>query len=404
MAPHDLVAHQVRIGTATDTPANPYAYRTAGIALGPDTIATSLLAVGPAGTAGHMVRPLVEAMSLRALTGQAAVVVVGAAGTDHMPAGAYDVVVRLADPSSPHALNPYGGIGDPDDAAGVLAEALTGDLTHGQEGGAHRAVTVLRQLLGPFAAAHGRLPRLAELRQLLDGTPAELQRLRQLLDATDHTALLRDLDARDRQAGTPADPAALLADRIALLDRTAHGASLTTDGGFSLDALDQPVRVRIELPARGHADTSRILARLVLAQFLTAVTHRGDRSLLACLVLDDAAGTVTLPAVRGIQRLRSAHACTILTLRTLDDVPPALRGPLLGAVGCRAALSGITPGDAQHFADAWGTTWTETRTVTDRQIIPETAAGHALHLIRQAVTGTAPTARAVTVHHVERAR
>ncbi|MFE4967592.1 hypothetical protein [Streptomyces sp. NPDC056660] len=41
-----------------------------------------------------------------------------------------------------------------------------------------------------------------------------------------------------------------------------------------------------------------------------------------------AAGTITAPAVRGMQQLRSAHACGVLTLHTLDEVAPALRGPL----------------------------------------------------------------------------
>lgn len=145
----------------------------------------------------------------------------------------------------------------------------------------------------------------------------------------------------------PGDVGSVLADRIALLDRPAFASFFDTSGStrpFSLKALDHPVRVRIDLPQRGHADASRILARLVLAQFTAAVAVREDRSLFACLILDDATGVVTPEAVRGIQRLRSANAGAVLTLRTLDDVPRPLRGPLLGTVGCRMALSGLTPG------------------------------------------------------------
>ncbi|MGW2714631.1 ATP-binding protein, partial [Streptomyces sp. NPDC001356] len=122
------------------------------------------------------------------------------------------------------------------------------------------------------------------------------------------------------------------------------------------------------------------------------------------LLLDDASGVVTPEAVRGIQRLRSANAGAVLTLRTLDDVPRPLRGPLLGATGCRMALSGLTPWDGQDFAEVWGKEWTETRDVTDRQIIAETPAGKAVHMLRRVITGQAPTARAVTVRQVERER
>ena len=199
----------------------------------------------------------------------------------------------------------------------------------------------------------------------------------------------------------------VLADRIALLDRPAFAGFFDTSGQsrpFSLKALDHPVRVRIDLPARGHADASRILARLVLAQFTASVSVREDRSLFACLILDDATGVVTPEGVRGIQRLRSANAGAVLTLRTLDDAPRPLRGPLLGATGCRVALSGLTPWDGQDFAEVWGKEWTEARDVTDRQIIAETPAGKAVHALRRVITGKAPTARAVTVRQVERER
>ncbi|MFE0820239.1 ATP-binding protein [Streptomyces sp. NPDC058847] len=409
-ARHDLVTGQVRIGTAADDPRNPYAYRGAGLALGPDLLGTSLLAVGPAGSGktGSLVRPLTESLCLHALAGRAAVVVVGAAGADHGPADGYDVVVRIGKPDSVYDLDLYGGTTDPDEAAVVLAEALVGDLADPHAGGdTRRSATVLAQLLGPFHAVHGRFPGVPELRQLLDGTPGPLAELREKLRAAGQDSLLRELDARERQIGQPGDVGGVLADRVALLDRPAFAPFFDTSGQsrpFSLKALDHPVRVRVDLPERGHADASRILARLILAQFTASVTVREDRSLFACLVLDDASGVVTPEAVRGVQRLRSAGAGVVLTLRTLDDVPRPLRGPLLGAIGCRMALSGLTPWDGQDFAEVWGKEWTEARDVTDRQIIAETPAGKAVHMLRRVITGKAPTARAVTVRQVERER
>ncbi|MFJ9668526.1 ATP-binding protein [Streptomyces sp. NPDC101219] len=409
-ARHDLVTGQVRLGTTADDARNPYVYRGSGLALGPDLLGTSLLAVGPAGSGktGAVVRPVAESLCLHALAGRAAVVVVGAAGAGLGPAHAYDVVVRIGNPDSVYDLDLYGGTTDPDEAAAVLAEGLAGDLADPHPGSdSRRSTTVLAQLLGPFRAVHGRFPSVPELRQLLDGAPGPLAALRQGLTEAGQDSLLRELDARERQMAHPGDVGGVLADRVALLDRPAFAGFFDTSGQsrpFSLQALDHPVRVRIDLPERGHADASRMLARLVLAQFTASVTVREDRSLFACLVLDDATGLVTPESVRGIQRLRSANAGAVLTLRTLDDVPRPLRGPLLGAIGCRMALAGLTPWDGQDFAEVWGKEWTEARDVTDRQIIAESAAGKAWHGLRRAITGRAPTARAVTVRQVERER
>ncbi|MFF7404836.1 ATP-binding protein [Streptomyces murinus] len=409
-ARHDLVTGQVRLGATADDPRNPYHYRGTGLGLGPDLLGTSLLAVGPAGSGktGTLVRPLAESLCLHALAGRASVVVVGAAGAGLGPAESYDVVIGIGRPDSAYDLDLYGGTTDPDEAAVILAEALAGDLADPHPGSdSRRSTTVLAQLLGPFRAVHGRFPSVPELRGLLDGGPGPLNALRKALTGTSHESLLRELDARERQMAHPGDVGSVLADRIALLDRPAFASFFDTSGStrpFSLKALDHPVRVRIDLPQRGHADASRILARLVLAQFTAAVAVREDRSLFACLILDDATGVVTPEAVRGIQRLRSANAGAVLTLRTLDDVPRPLRGPLLGTVGCRMALSGLTPWDGQDFAEVWGKEWTETRDVTDRQIIAETPAGKAVHMVRRVITGKAPTARAVTVRQVERER
>ncbi|MFE6286910.1 ATP-binding protein [Streptomyces sp. NPDC057877] len=409
-ARHDLVTGQVRLGTTADDPRNPYAYRGTGLALGPELLGTSLLAVGPAGSGktGTVVRPLAESLCLHALAGRAAVVAVGAAGAGIGPADSYDVVVRIGNPDSVYDLDLYGGTTDPDEAAAVLAEALVGDLTDPQPGNdSRRATTVLAQLLGPFRAVHDRFPSVPELRQLLDGAPEPLAALRAALRRAGQESLLRELDARERQLAHPGDVAGVLADRVALLDRPAFAGFFDTSGQsrpFSLKALDHPVRVRVDLPARGHADASRILARLVLAQFTASVAVREDRSLFACLLLDDATGVVTPEAVRGIQRLRSGNAGAVLTLRSLDDVPRPLRGPLLGATGCRMALAGLTPWDGQDFAEVWGKEWTEARDVTDRQIIADSPAGKAWHAVRRVITGKAATARAVTVRQVERER
>ncbi|MFF1839757.1 ATP/GTP-binding protein [Streptomyces sp. NPDC058231] len=405
-ARHDLLVSQVRLGTVDDSERNPYARRGSGIALDPELLGTSLLAVGPpgAGKSRALTRPVVESLALQALAGRAAVVAVCATGTQLGADQAFDVVIKLGDPASVHDLDLYGGTTDPDEAAAVLAEGLVGDLP---EVDSRRAATALAQLLGPYRAAHGRFPSVPELRELLDGVPEGLATLREGLDAAGRPDMHRELDARGRQSGAPGDPGPALADRVALLDRPAFTGFFDTTGKarpFSLRALEHPLRVRIDLPERGHAEASRMLARLVLAQFTASAAVRTDRSLFACLVLDDATRTLTPDTVRGIQRLRSAHAGAVITLRTLDDVPENLHTALLGAVGCRMAFSGITTWDGRRFAEAWGTEWVETRDVTQRTVFADQPMTRAIHAFRKLVTGKAVTTDAVTVRQVERER
>lgn len=407
-ARHDLFTAQVRIGAATSSRRNPYTYRGAAIALGPALLGTSVVAVGPPGSGKtrHLVRPVVESLCLQALAGTATVIAVGAAGAALGPADAFDVVIALGDPNSAYDLDLYGGTCDPDEAAAILAGAML-DGFEGPDADPRRAATALGQLLGPYRAAHGRFPAVTELRELLDARPAALAALRDALDEAGEHGWARELAARERQSDRTGDIGTLLADRIALLDRPAFAGFFDVTGRtrpFALRTLEHPLRVRIDLPERGHAEASRLLARLVLAQFTAAATARADRSLFACLVLDDAAHTVTTEAVRGLQRLRTAGAGALLTLRTLDEVPQTLRSALLGATGCRIALSGVTTWDGKQFAEAWGTTWVEESDVTRA---PDQSGGslrRTLRAIKRLFTGEAATTESVTVRQVERER
>ncbi|MEO3749870.1 ATP-binding protein [Streptomyces sp. B6B3] len=403
-ARHDLLTRQVRIGRALDEDRNPYAYRGEDVALDPAVLGTSLLAVGPPGSGktGRVIRPVTEAMCLHALTGQAAVVAVGTARSGLGPDDAFDIVVRVGDPNSTHQLDLYGGATDTDEAAGLLAEALVG----GSRVEPRDAAAVLVQLIGPYQAAYGQLPGVPELRAMLDGAPALLATLRGDLDRVGAHGQQRELDARARQAQRPDDLGPQLADLLALLDR----AGVTGGEGprgprpFSLDALVHPLRVRVDLPPVGHAEAGRIITRLLLAQFAAAVTARPDRSLFACLVLDDATAAVTPGTVRGLTQLRQANAGAVLALRTLDDVPRDLRAGLLGAVGCRMAFSGMTTWDAEHFARAWGTEWTEDTDITRTPDRSGGAVKRFVRGVRRVFTGRDTTTESVTVRKVERER
>lgn len=347
---------------------------------------------------------MTEALALRALTGQCAFVAVSAPGAPFVADSAFDVVVRIGDRSSVHDLDPYADSDDPDEAASFLAEALVGDL---DTVATESAATALAQVLGPYRAAYGGFPALPVLRELLESDPAALSGLRDALAGDEFTVMRRELDVRIRQAASPADVGRALADRLALLNRPVFDGFLGGDGParpFSLRSLARyPLRVRVDLPEHGHEEAARLITRLVLAQF-TAVVRDGRRPHFACLVLDDATGTVTAGSVRRIQRLRTQNAGVVLSLRTIGDVPEALHGPLFGAVGCRMAFSGVTTWDGGRFAQAWGTAWVETRDVAKHTVFADQPMTRAIHALRKLVTGKAVTTDAVTVRTVERER
>ncbi|MFI5657814.1 ATP/GTP-binding protein [Streptomyces sp. NPDC051684] len=403
-AAHDLLVGQVRIGSYASDERNPYALRGAGVALDPSLLGTSLLAVGPpgAGKTAGVVRPVVESLALQALTGQCAVLAVCAKGTPLGPDDAYDVVVGPGDRTSLHDLDLYADATDADEAAGFLAEGLIGDLDAVDT---RRAATALAQLLGPYREAYDAFPAVPVLRELLEGEPGALADLEGRLPAD--SAMRRELDARLRQSGTANDPGPMLADRLALLDRPVFSGFFDPAAArpFSVRALaHHPLRVRVDLPEQGHEEASRLLARLLLAQFTSVVRGRAGRSHFACLVLDDAARTVTPETVRGIQRLRSTNAGVVLGLRTIGEVAESLQGPLYAAVGCRMAFSGVTTWDGRRFAEAWGTEWVETEEVAQHAVFAQQPLTRALHKARRMVTGKAVTTDAVTVRKVERER
>ncbi|MBO1418991.1 ATP-binding protein, partial [Streptomyces sp. FH025] len=405
---HDLLLQQVRLGTTQDVVKNPQTHRSTGFALDPTVLGTSLLAVGPAGTGktARLARPVTETLCLQALAGTACVVVIGAADADLGPDSWYDVVIAPGDQGSIYGLDLYGATQDPDEAAARLADALLPDELTAR---AESVRTTLQQVVGPFNTAYQRYPGVRELRALLSGEPETMEPLVKALRESGQLAIYeRDLEYRQRQQGRADDPGVLLADRLALLDRPAFEGAFATDGTgrlpFAMRVLDHPLRVRVKLPDRSHPEAARILSRLVVGQFVVAAAARRDRSLFAGLVVDDASAALDANTVRGLQRMRGTNAGAVLLLRTLMDLPEALRTPLFGAVGCRMVFPGIAPWDGKFFSEAWGTHVVHETEVTHT---PDTSGGvirRAGRMGRKALSGTTAQTESVTTRDVERLR
>jgi len=409
-AQHDLLLRQVRLGRAEDVPKNPAEYRGTELALDPVLLGTSLLAVGPAGTGktARLARPVAEALCLQALAGTAVVVVIGGEATDLGPDSWYDVVIAPGAEQSRYGLDLYGGARSADAAAAQLADALLPDELAARADSARQA---LQQVVGPFRAAYRRPPGVRELSLLLRGEPTAWEGLQQALRAA---GLMEDyrheLAQRERTRGQSDDPGVLLADRLALLDRPVFAGCFNPSAAadsrplFAMHALDHPLRVRLKLPEHSHPEAARILARLAVGQFLHAAGGRQDRSLFAGLVVDDASGVIDAHTVRGLQRLRGAHAGAVLLLRTLADLPEGLRAPLFGAVGGRMAFPGIAPWDGALFAETWGTVWVDETDVTRA---PDTSGGFLKRTWRSAravLEGERAQTESVTTRRVERRR
>jgi hypothetical protein len=407
----DLLLRQLRLGAAENVPKNPAGYRGADVALDPLLLGTSLLAVGPAGSGKttRLTRPVAEALCLQALTGTAVVVVVGAVDADLGPASWYDVVVAPGDAQTAYGLDLFGGAQHADEAAARLADALLPDELALRREAARLA---LQQIVGPFESGYGRLPGVRELVLLLRG---EERAWAGLLAAVRESGALdrhqHELAQRERMHGLADDPGALLADRLALLDRPVFARCFNASAGdpeslplFALRALDHPLRVRIALPDHSHPEAARILGRLAVGQFLHAAASRADRSLFAGLVVDDASAAVDTHAVRGLQRLRSANGGAVLGLRTLVDVPEPLRAPLFGAVGGRMAFPGLAPWDGKLFEEAWGTVWVDERDVTRAVDTSGGLVRRSFRGVRALLEGERAQTESVTTRQVERRR
>lgn len=327
---------------------------------------TSMLVIGPPGSGKthSFAFPIVENLSQSALIGTASVVVIDPKGDDFANGGWFDVVV---DPMNPtHGLSLFGGSANADIAADRLASALLPpDVSDDKAYFVDASKNALYDCLAPYHAAFDEWPGVRELLGLLRGEQTVHDRVKSALKGKPDAAEWRArLDGRVKQMSGSHDPAASLVERFAQLDRPAIRKILDHPDPFAMADINTPTRVRIALPESEYPEASRILARLVVSQFVqTAGANDANPHIFKGLVIDEAGRYVDDYVARGIQRLRSKNAGMLLLTQTLADFPEKIRPTIFGSAGCKAVFGGVDPATADEFSKWFGDTFiTETTT------------------------------------------
>ncbi|MFI5708689.1 type IV secretory system conjugative DNA transfer family protein [Kribbella sp. NPDC051620] len=365
-ARHNLLAGQVRLGEVVPDHRGDFEI-TGDFGIDLDVLRTSLLVIGPPGSGKTrgIATPIVEHLSLAALTGRASMVVVDPKGTDFAYDGWFDVTIDPLNPTCGFSL--FGGSRTADVAADRLASALLPPAVSDDKAYfIDASKNALYACLAPFEAAYERWPTVPELLGLLRAEQSSIDRVKERLKGPGAKEMKALLDTRKNQTLRTADPAASLVERFALLDRPALRKLLDHPGPtFQMRDLNRPVRVRVSLPEAEYPDASRILARLVVSQFVQITSSsETDRSIFKALVIDEAGRFVDDYVARGVQKLRSNNAGLVLLSQTMSDFPIEVRATIFGSTGCKAVFGGIDPQDADVFSKWFGDQYVNETTIS----------------------------------------
>jgi hypothetical protein len=365
-ARHNLLAGQVRLGEVVPDHRGDFEI-TGDFGIDLDVLRTSLLVIGPPGSGKTrgIATPIVEHLSLAALAGKASMVVVDPKGTDFAYDGWFDVTIDPLNPTCGFSL--FGGSRTADVAADRLASALLPPAVSDDKAYfIDASKNALYACLAPFEAAYERWPTVPELLGLLRAEQSSIDRVKERLKGPGAKEMKALLDTRKNQTLRTADPAASLVERFALLDRPALRRLLDHPGPtFQMRDLNRPVRVRVSLPEAEYPDASRILARLVVSQFVQITSSsETDRSIFKALVIDEAGRFVDDYVARGVQKLRSNNAGLVLLSQTMSDFPIEVRATVFGSTGCKAVFGGIDPQDADVFSRWFGDQYVNETTIS----------------------------------------
>lgn len=394
-ARHNLPLRQVRLGLVAPDSYGDSPF-TGDVGVDHDVLRTSLLVVGPPGsgkTRGLAI-PIIEHLSLSSLARMASVVVIDPKGTDFDFEGWFDITLDARAPTCGFDL--FGGSPTADIAADRLASALLPPrVSDDKVYFVDASRNALYACLAPFHEAFGRWPAIPELAALLRADQSAMDRVKSALKGPAAKEQRTLLDSRRTQTRARVDPAASLVERFGLLDRPALRRLFDRpEPRFTMRDIDRPIRVRVVLPEAEYPDASLILARLVVSQFVQAVSAgSADRSVFKALVMDEAGRFVDDYVARGVQRLRSHNAGLVLLTQSLADFPPGVRDTVFGSAGCKAVFGGVDPADAERFSTWFGEKQT-----------PETVRTRGRQVTLGPSGYTCGESRATSIRRIERAR
>lgn len=266
----------------------------------------------------------------------------------------------LNDPQNSMRLNVWSGR-TPDEMGERLAEALMPEPGEDKRYFSDNAKDALIALATAHHVVYGEMPSLkAVLAYLRDSRKREdlAEELRNG-GLPDESEEIDGLLRINKLADMKSDPLGSLDTALAPLARGEVAQLLTTArDGYSIEQLlQQPVRVRFALPEGGRPRLTRIIGRLVLAQFTYAVISPDcNKRILKAAVVDEAESFVTPAIAKGMSMARENRGCYILTMQDLSQIEdPTLREDVLSVAGNKMVMAGVGDYDAKKFSALFGT-------------------------------------------------
>lgn len=334
--------------------------------VGYNELRTSMMVIGPPGSGktGGLAVPVVEDLSLGALSGAASMVVIDPKGTDSSYDGWFDITIDPLNPT--HGFSLVGGAPDAAQAADRLADALLPtNMSDDKAYFRDASYNALYDCLGPFHTAYERWPTIRELLSLLRANQDAIGKVKSgLKGVTDRTYCIDHLHNRERQA-QGSHPAASLVERFARLDRPALRKIFDHPKTVAMRDINRSTRGRFALPDAEYLEASRIIARLVVSQFVrTTAAADTNTSIFKGLVMDEAGRYVDDYVTHGVQKVRSNNAGLVLLTQSFADFPEDVRNTVVGSTGCKAVLGGVDLLTADHLSQWFGDEWITDTTIT----------------------------------------
>lgn len=372
-AEHNLATGQVRLGRLAADARNVRTIGSGHFGVDTDCLRTSLLVVGPPGcgkTHGVAV-PIAEHLVLQSLANRASVLVIDPKGDDFDFEGWFDHTIDPTDPDTGFDL--YGGASTPEEAADQLSSALLpAGVSADKQYFMDASRNTIYACLDLAWKTVQRWPSLQELLRLMRMDEGDKQTVNNFVGgkAADTPAGKEFIARRRRQAAGKVDPAASAAERLSLLDRPNLHRLFDPpkkEHKFSMGDINRPIRVRLALPEARMPETTRILARLAMAQF-THVTSSPEtnRGIFKGLLVEEAGRFIDDYTARALQRVRSNNAGLVLLTQSLGDFPDELLPTVFTSAGGKFVFPGIDPDGAEQFSRFWGeqevSEFTRTRT------------------------------------------